>query len=111
MTSAVLTLAFSSLSPAGGEFTRQAEVTFSPGNERLTIRQEFKGTDELDHLVVSTTLDGRVPEVPLGSTIQVDPYTDIYQYNNNCKAQLRCNISGPFSLTDLRCSCDDSTFQ
>ncbi|XP_037534042.1 nidogen-1 [Nematolebias whitei] len=67
----------------GGEFKRQAEVTFFPGNERLTIRQEFKGTDELDHLVVSTTMDGRVPEVPLGSTIQVDPYTDIYQYNNN----------------------------
>lgn len=75
--------------PVGGEFTRQAEVTFFPGNERLTIRQEFKGTDELDHLVVTTTIDGRVPELPLGSTVQVDPYTDVYQYNNNCKTQLR----------------------
>lgn len=71
-------------------------MTFFPGNERLSIRQEFKGTDELDHLVVSTTIDGRVPEVPLGSTIQVDPYTDIYQYNNNCKTWLRCNVSSPF---------------
>ncbi|XP_017279847.1 nidogen-1 [Kryptolebias marmoratus] len=67
----------------GGEFTRLAEVTFVPGNERLTIRQEFKGTDELDHLVVSTTVDGRVPEVPPGATVQVEPYTDIYQYSNN----------------------------
>ncbi|XP_068183596.1 nidogen-1 [Antennarius striatus] len=67
----------------GGEFTRQAEVTFLPGNEKLTIRQEFKGIDEHDHLVVSTTLEGQVPEVPGGATIQIDPYSEIYQYSNN----------------------------
>ncbi|XP_015235084.1 PREDICTED: nidogen-1 [Cyprinodon variegatus] len=67
----------------GGEFTRQAEVTFLPGNEKLTIRQEFKGTDEQDHLVVSTTINGQIPEVPLGASIQTDPYTEIYQYSNN----------------------------
>ncbi|XP_037638608.1 nidogen-1 [Sebastes umbrosus] len=67
----------------GGEFTRQAEVTFLPGNEKLTIRQEFKGIDEHDHLAVSTTLEGRVPEVPRGSTVQIDPYSEIYQYSNN----------------------------
>ncbi|KAM4591603.1 nidogen-1 [Odontesthes bonariensis] len=67
----------------GGEFTRQAEVTFLPGNEKLTIRQEFKGTDELDHLVVRTTLDGQVPELPIGSTMQIDPYSEVYQYNSN----------------------------
>uniref|UniRef100_A0AAX7THR8 Nidogen 1a n=1 Tax=Astatotilapia calliptera TaxID=8154 RepID=A0AAX7THR8_ASTCA len=67
----------------GGEFTRQAEVTFMPGNEKLNIRQEFKGIDEHDHLIVSTNLEGRVAEVPLGSTIKLDPYSEIYQYNNN----------------------------
>lgn len=67
----------------GGEFTRQAEVTFLPGNEKLTIRQEFKGIDEHDHLAVSTTLEGRVPEVTGGSTVQIDPYSEIYQYSNN----------------------------
>lgn len=67
----------------GGEFTRQAEVTFLPGNEKLTIRQEFKGIDEHDHLAVSTTLEGRVPEVPPGSTVQIDRYSEIYQYSNN----------------------------
>uniref|UniRef100_A0A7N6F6Z0 Nidogen 1a n=1 Tax=Anabas testudineus TaxID=64144 RepID=A0A7N6F6Z0_ANATE len=67
----------------GGEFTRQAEVTFLPGNEKLTIKQEFKGIDEHDHLIVSTTLQGRVPEVPLGSTVRIDPYSEIYQYSNN----------------------------
>ncbi|KAI3363049.1 hypothetical protein L3Q82_011712, partial [Scortum barcoo] len=67
----------------GGEFTRQAEVTFLPGNEKLTIRQEFKGIDEHDHLVVSTTLEGQVPEVSSGSTVQIDSYSEIYQYSNN----------------------------
>ncbi|XP_008305030.1 nidogen-1 [Stegastes partitus] len=67
----------------GGEFTRQAEVTFLPGNEKLTIRQEFKGIDEHDHLAVSTTLEGRVPKVPPGSTVQIEPYSEIYQYSNN----------------------------
>uniref|UniRef100_A0A674E4D4 Nidogen 1 n=1 Tax=Salmo trutta TaxID=8032 RepID=A0A674E4D4_SALTR len=64
----------------GGVFSRQAEVTFLPGNERLTIKQEFKGIDEHDHLVVSTELEGRLPEVPRGSTVQIDPYKEIYQY-------------------------------
>ncbi|XP_008336064.2 nidogen-1-like, partial [Cynoglossus semilaevis] len=67
----------------GGEFTRQAEVTFLPENEKLTIKQEFKGIDEHDHLVVSTTLNGRVPEVPEGATVQVNPFSEIYQYSNN----------------------------
>lgn len=89
----VLKLTFSSLSSVGGEFTRQAEVTFQPGNEKLTIRQEFKGIDEHDHLVVSTTLEGRVPEVPGGSTVQIDPYSEIYQYSNNCKIQLKQRLA------------------
>ncbi|KAG5855571.1 hypothetical protein ANANG_G00050470 [Anguilla anguilla] len=67
----------------GGEFTRQAEVTFLPGNEKLTIKQEFRGIDAHDHLVVSTELEGRLPEVPRGSTVQIEPYTEIYQYSSN----------------------------
>uniref|UniRef100_A0A8B9L2A0 Nidogen 1 n=1 Tax=Astyanax mexicanus TaxID=7994 RepID=A0A8B9L2A0_ASTMX len=67
----------------GGVFTRQAEVTFQPGGEKLTISQEFKGIDEHDHLVVSTQLDGRIPEVPQGATVQIEPYYEIYQYSSN----------------------------
>lgn len=67
-------------------FSRQAEVTFLPGNERLTIKQEFKGIDEHDHLVVSTELEGRLPEVPHGSTVQIDPYKELYQYGSNRKS-------------------------
>ena len=73
--------------PPGGVFSRQAEVTFLPGNERLTIKQEFKGIDEHDHLVVSTELEGRLPEVPRGSTVQIDPYKEIYQYGSNRKSR------------------------
>lgn len=70
-------------------------MTFLPGNEKLTIRQEFKGIDEHDHLAVSTSLEGRVPEVTRGSTVQIDPYSEIYQYSNNCEAQSkqRCSLS------------------
>ncbi|RXN01624.1 Nidogen-1 [Acipenser ruthenus] len=66
----------------GGEFQRKAEVTFLPGNERIHITQDFKGIDEHEHLVVNTELDGRLPEIPAGSTVQIEPYTDIYQYSN-----------------------------
>ena len=66
-------------------FSRQVEVTFQPGNERLTIKQDFKGIDEHDHLVVSTELEGRLPEVPRGSSVQIDPYKEIYQYTTNRK--------------------------
>lgn len=72
-------------------------MTFLPGNEKLTIRQEFKGIDEHDHLVVSTTLEGRVPEVPRGSTVQIERYSEIYQYSNNCKTQTE-NVTGLFLL-------------
>lgn len=67
----------------GGVFTRQAEVTFQPGGEKLTINQEFKGIDEHDHLVVSTQLEGRIPEVSPGASVQIDPYIEIYQYASN----------------------------
>uniref|UniRef100_A0A8C9XTJ2 Nidogen 1 n=2 Tax=Sander lucioperca TaxID=283035 RepID=A0A8C9XTJ2_SANLU len=67
----------------GGMFSRQAEVIFQPGNERLSIKQQFTGIDEHDHLVVSTELEGRVPAVPLGSSVQISPYKEIYQYDTN----------------------------
>uniref|UniRef100_A0A672GWZ2 Nidogen 1b n=1 Tax=Salarias fasciatus TaxID=181472 RepID=A0A672GWZ2_SALFA len=64
----------------GGVFSRQAEVTFQPGNERLTIKQQFEGIDEHDHLVVNTELEGRLPHVALGSSVQIHPYKEIYLY-------------------------------
>ncbi|XP_060895366.1 nidogen-1 [Labrus mixtus] len=89
----------------GGEFTRQAEVTFLPGNEKLTITQQFKGIDEHDHLVVSTTVEGRVPEVPRGSSVKIDPYSEIYQYSNNLITSSSTRdyvVSLPDGATDTR---------
>lgn len=67
----------------GGVFTRQAEVTFHPSNEKLIVRQQFKGINEHDHLLISTELDGRIPEVPRGATVHIEPYNEIYQYSSN----------------------------
>ncbi|CAL8329338.1 unnamed protein product [Merluccius merluccius] len=66
----------------GGVFSRQAEVVFQ-GGERLAITQDFQGIDEHDHLLVSTTLEGRVPEVPLGAAVNIQAYQEIYQHNSN----------------------------
>lgn len=68
-------------------FSRQAELVFQPGNERLSIKQQFKGIDEHDHLVVDTELEGRVPAVPLGSSVEIKPYKEIYQYDRNREDQ------------------------
>ncbi|XP_051880023.1 nidogen-1 [Pristis pectinata] len=67
----------------GGEFTRQAEVTFSPGNEQLTINQQFSGIDEHNHLTIATTLEGRVPEIPRESTVHIEPYNELYHYSSS----------------------------
>lgn len=96
----MLTLTSSSLLRPGGEFTRQADVTFLPRNEKLSIRQEFKGIDEHDHLVMSTNLEGQVPEVPRGSTVQIEPYSEIYQYSNNRKRGYRQQLS----ISQFRCN-------
>uniref|UniRef100_A0A8C7JR34 Nidogen 1 n=1 Tax=Oncorhynchus kisutch TaxID=8019 RepID=A0A8C7JR34_ONCKI len=92
----------------GGVFSRQAEVTFLPGNERLTIKQEFKGVDEHDHLVVSTELEGRLPEVPHGSTVQIDPYKELYQYGSN---RITSSSNRDYTVSLLDGSVQTKTYQ
>lgn len=58
-------------------------MIFYPGNERLTIMQRFEGIDEHDHLVMSTDLEGRLPDIPLDSSVQMSPYKEIYHYARN----------------------------
>uniref|UniRef100_A0A6J0T6Z0 Nidogen-1 n=1 Tax=Pogona vitticeps TaxID=103695 RepID=A0A6J0T6Z0_9SAUR len=62
----------------GGEFTRQAEVTFISNNEKLTVKQKFSGIDEHGHLTINTELEGKVPEIPFGSSVHIEPYTELY---------------------------------
>lgn len=71
----------------GGEFTRRADVVFHPGQERLSITQQFKGVDEHHQLVVNTELEGRLPAVPPGSSVLISPYQEIYHYDPNCERQ------------------------
>ncbi|XP_024298640.2 nidogen-1-like [Oncorhynchus tshawytscha] len=92
----------------GGVFSRLAEVTFLPGNERLTIKQEFKGVDEHDHLVVSTELEGRLPEVPHGSTVQIDPYKELYQYGSN---RITSSSNRDYTVSLLDGSVQTKTYQ
>ncbi|XP_058254729.1 nidogen-2 isoform X2 [Hemibagrus wyckioides] len=64
----------------GAEFTRHADVTFYPGNQRLTIVQTAKGLDNQNYLNVETHLEGSVPFVPPGASIQMEPFSETYQY-------------------------------
>ncbi|XP_042333625.1 nidogen-1 [Sceloporus undulatus] len=67
----------------GGEFTRQAEVTFLNNNEKLTIKQKFSGIDEHGHLTIDTQLEGNVPEIPFGSSVHIEPYTELYHSSSS----------------------------
>ncbi|XP_003473417.1 nidogen-1 [Cavia porcellus] len=67
----------------GGEFTRQAEVTFVGHPGKLVIRQQFSGIDEHGHLTIDTELEGRVPQIPAGSSVTIEPYTELYHYSGS----------------------------
>ncbi|XP_014909287.1 nidogen-2 isoform X8 [Poecilia latipinna] len=64
----------------GAEFSRHAEVVFSPGNQRLSITQTGRGLDEHNHLTVDTVISGNVPFVPPGAEVTVKPFKETYQY-------------------------------
>ncbi|XP_058165485.1 nidogen-1 [Dasypus novemcinctus] len=67
----------------GGEFTRQAEVTFVGHPGKLVIKQQFSGIDEHGHLTIDTELEGRVPQIPFGSSVHIEPYTELYHYSHS----------------------------
>nr|XP_027803815.1 nidogen-1 isoform X2 [Marmota flaviventris] len=67
----------------GGEFTRQAEVTFVGHPGKLVIKQQFSGIDEHGHLTIDTELEGRLPQIPFGSSVHMEPYTELYHYSSS----------------------------
>ncbi|KAK3563522.1 hypothetical protein QTP86_030392 [Hemibagrus guttatus] len=71
----------------GAEFTRHADVTFYPGNQRLTIVQTARGLDNQNYLSVETHLEGSVPFVPPGASIQMEPFSETYQYYPSWKGR------------------------
>ncbi|XP_025964741.1 nidogen-1 isoform X2 [Dromaius novaehollandiae] len=70
-------------SVTGGEFTRQTEVTFLGNNEKLVIKQKFSGIDEHGHLTISTEMEGRIPEILSGSSVHIEPYTELYHTSSS----------------------------
>ncbi|KAM6433343.1 nidogen-1 [Rhynochetos jubatus] len=70
-------------SVTGGEFTRQTEVTFLGNNEKLVIKQKFSGIDEHGHLTISTEMEGRIPEIPSGASVHIEPYTELYHTSSS----------------------------
>ncbi|XP_042597852.1 nidogen-2 isoform X2 [Cyprinus carpio] len=64
----------------GAEFTRRADVIFYPGNQRLSIVQTATGLDTQNYLNVDTHLQGSVPFIPPGATVQMEPFKDTYHY-------------------------------
>ena len=79
-------------------FFRQAEVIFQPNNERLIIKQRFSGINEHSQLIMSTELEGRLPAIPLGYSVQIDPYKEIYFYDVNSKNITTLNNSNSITL-------------
>ncbi|XP_021516548.1 nidogen-1 [Meriones unguiculatus] len=67
----------------GGEFTRQAEVSFVGHPGKLVLKQQFSGIDEHGHLTIDTELEGRVPHIPHGSSVHIEPYTELYHYSSS----------------------------
>nr|XP_051676330.1 nidogen-1 [Oryctolagus cuniculus] len=67
----------------GGEFTRRAAVTFVGYPGKLVIKQQFSGIDEHGHLTIDTELEGRVPQIPFGSSVHIEPYTELYHYSSS----------------------------
>ncbi|XP_006895439.1 PREDICTED: nidogen-1 [Elephantulus edwardii] len=67
----------------GGEFTRQAEVTFVGHPDKLVIKQHFSGIDEHGHLTIDTELEGRVPRIAPGSSVHMEPYTELYHHSRS----------------------------
>ncbi|XP_078262826.1 uncharacterized protein nid2a isoform X4 [Rhinoraja longicauda] len=62
---------------AGAKFIRSIDVTFYPGNERLSIMQIARGLDAHNYLSVTTEIEGDLPDISAGATIQVQPYEEL----------------------------------
>ncbi|XP_052009773.1 nidogen-2-like [Xyrauchen texanus] len=71
---------FNGFSITGAEFTRRADVTFYPSNQRLSIVQTATGLDTQNYLSVDTHLQGSIPFIPPGATVQMEPFKDTYHY-------------------------------
>lgn len=62
--------------------------------DKLIVKQQFSGIDEHGHLTIDTELEGRVPQIAFGSTVHIEPYTELYHYSRRGKPRPASRIPG-----------------
>uniref|UniRef100_A0A4W3IAE2 Nidogen 2 n=1 Tax=Callorhinchus milii TaxID=7868 RepID=A0A4W3IAE2_CALMI len=70
-------------SVAGAKFIRNVDITFYPGNERLNIIQVAQGLDTQSYLSVIMEIEGQLPVIPRGASVQIQPYREVYHRSNS----------------------------
>ncbi|XP_067847730.1 nidogen-2 [Heptranchias perlo] len=68
---------------AGAKFIRNVDVTFYPGNEKLNIIQIAQGLDAQNYLSVTTEIEGELPNIAQGATVQIQPYDELYHRSSS----------------------------
>uniref|UniRef100_UPI00398F2778 uncharacterized protein nid2a isoform X2 n=1 Tax=Pristiophorus japonicus TaxID=55135 RepID=UPI00398F2778 len=68
---------------AGAKFIRNVDVTFYPGNEKLNIMQIAQGLDAQNYLSVTTEIEGELPNIAQGATVQIQPYDELYHRSSS----------------------------
>ncbi|XP_059814006.1 nidogen-2 isoform X2 [Hypanus sabinus] len=63
---------------AGAKFIRNIDITFFPGNKQLNIIQIARGLDAQNYLSVTTEIEGELPDIAAGASVQVQPYNEVY---------------------------------
>uniref|UniRef100_A0A4W3IAF4 Nidogen 2 n=1 Tax=Callorhinchus milii TaxID=7868 RepID=A0A4W3IAF4_CALMI len=67
----------------GAKFIRNVDITFYPGNERLNIIQVAQGLDTQSYLSVIMEIEGQLPVIPRGASVQIQPYREVYHRSNS----------------------------
>ncbi|XP_078418707.1 uncharacterized protein nid2a isoform X5 [Cetorhinus maximus] len=68
---------------AGAKFIRNVDITFYPGNEKLNIMQIAQGLDTQNYLSVATEIEGELPNIAQGATVQIQPYDELYHRSSS----------------------------
>ena len=70
-------------------------MTFHPGKQNVTVTQKAQGLSSPHRAWVETLLQGELPLIPAGATVQLDPYKETYQYNHSGKPEIprHCLVS------------------
>ncbi|XP_043553581.1 uncharacterized protein nid2a isoform X6 [Chiloscyllium plagiosum] len=63
---------------AGAKFIRNVDIIFYPGNEKLNIMQIAQGLDTQNYLSIATEIEGELPDIAQGATVQIQPYDELY---------------------------------